>query len=51
MGLATASPLSFKGNHMNSTAERAALSGALLRLKAEIIAVQIRELAEQVKQL
>lgn len=36
---------------MNCIAERAALAGAMLRLKAEIIAAQIRQLAEQVKQL
>jgi len=35
---------------MNSSiAERAALAGALLRLRAEIIAAQIRELREMLK--
>jgi hypothetical protein len=36
---------------MNSIAERAALAGALFRLKAEIIAAQVRQLGELVKQL
>lgn len=36
---------------MNSIAERANLAAAFLRLNAEIIALQARELAEQIKQL
>ena len=36
---------------MNTIAERAAVTGALIRLKAELIALRIREVCEQLSTL